>query len=144
MTKNWIAVACADHARRGREGGFMQVAHGKHAPLKRIAPGDRVAYYAPTVTLGGKEKCQSFILFGTVRDGEPYQVTMSAAFQPFRRDVDWAETQDAPIAPLLETLEFTRGSRNWGAPFRYGLFIVSEHDMDIIACAMGLARRATA
>ena len=34
--KNWIAVASAEHARRGRDdpkGGFMQVGHGKLAPL---------------------------------------------------------------------------------------------------------------
>ena len=27
--KNWIAVASAAHARQGREGGYMQVCHGK-------------------------------------------------------------------------------------------------------------------
>jgi hypothetical protein len=35
--KNWIAVASAEHAHRGRDdpkGGFMQVGHGKLAPLK--------------------------------------------------------------------------------------------------------------
>ena len=49
-TRNWIAVASAEHARLGRDHrpiGFMQVGHGKHAPLKRIAPGDSVACYAP-------------------------------------------------------------------------------------------------
>ena len=50
VTKNWIAVASADHARRGRDEmvpGFMQVGHGKLAPLKRVQPGDCVAYYSP-------------------------------------------------------------------------------------------------
>lgn len=57
MLNNWIAVASAEHARRGcaaPQHGFMQVCHGKCAPLKRAAPGDRVAYYAPTITMGGK------------------------------------------------------------------------------------------
>ena len=48
--RNWIAVASAEHARLGRDFkpvGFMQVGHGKGAPLKRLAAGDRVAYYAP-------------------------------------------------------------------------------------------------
>ena len=56
---NWIAVASAEHARRGCEkpgNGFMQVCHGKCAPLKRVKPGDRVAYYAPAVTMGGKDR----------------------------------------------------------------------------------------
>ena len=58
MRRNWIAVASAEHARRGctqPAQGYMQVCHGKCAPLKRVAPGDRVAYYAPTITMGGKD-----------------------------------------------------------------------------------------
>jgi hypothetical protein len=34
--QNWIAVASAGHVRRGRAAGFMQVRHGKTAPLRRI------------------------------------------------------------------------------------------------------------
>ena len=113
------------------------MSHGKLAPLKRIAPGDRIAVYAPTVTLGGKEKCQAFVLIGIVRDGEPYQVTMSADFQPFRRDVDWLSRNEAPIASLLEKLDFTKGRRNWGYQLRFGLFAISDHDIDLIAQAMG-------
>ena len=139
MPQNWIAVASADHARRGGEGGFIQVSHGKLAPLKRIAPGDRVAVYAPTVTMGGKEKCQAFVLIGIVRAGEPYQVTMSEDFKPFRRDVDWKSQREVPIAPLIETLDFTKGRRNWGYQLRLGLFAISDHDIDTIAQAMGVA-----
>ncbi len=76
--------------------------------------------------------------------GDPYQVDMGEGFCPFRRDVDWLPTQDAPIAPLLDTLEFTRGKRNWGTPFCYGIFAVSTHDMDVIARAMGVERLAAA
>jgi hypothetical protein len=36
--KYWIAVGSAEHVRRGRSEGFMQVNHGKAAPLKRIKP----------------------------------------------------------------------------------------------------------
>ena len=44
MTKYWIAVASAEHARRGKA-GFMQVNHGKKGPLQRIRAGDGVVYY---------------------------------------------------------------------------------------------------
>jgi len=71
MTQHWIAVASADHVRRGLKGGFMQVSHGKLAPLKKIAPGDRVAYYSPTEIYGNKDQFQSFTAIGTVREGEP-------------------------------------------------------------------------
>ena len=43
MSKYWIAVASAEHARRGKA-GFIQVNHGKKAPLQRVRAGDGVAY----------------------------------------------------------------------------------------------------
>ena len=106
--------------------------------MKRIAPGDRVAIYSPTIALGGKEKCQAFTQFGIVGDGEPYQADMGGGFTPFRRDVDWLKATDAPIAPLLDTLDFTAGQRNWGYQLRFGLFAVSDHDIELIATAMGV------
>jgi len=138
MTRNWIAVASADHVRRGLGAGIMQVCHGKSSPLRRVQPGDRVAYYSPTLVFRGKAKCQAFTAAGIVYGGEPYQFDMGEGFCPFRRDVKWLPTRSAPIAPLLETLEFTAGKRNWGYQLRFGLFAVSDHDMRIIAAAMGV------
>ena len=139
MPSNWIAVASAEHVRIGRAGGFMQVCHGKGAPLRRLAPGDRVAYYSPTEIFGGKAPLRAFTAFGTVLLGNPYQADMGGGFHPFRRDVDWArEAWEAAIRPLLPALEFTAGGRNWGYPFRFGLFPVSDRDMAVIARAMNL------
>ncbi|MFP5393964.1 MAG: EVE domain-containing protein [Gammaproteobacteria bacterium] len=140
-TKNWIAVASAEHVRIGRAHGFMQVCHGKAAPLKRLRPGDRVAYYSPTEQFGGKDKLRAFTAIGTVKDGQPYQASIGpgagGGFCPFRRDVWWLPAAEAGINPLLDTLEFTVGNRNWGYQLRFGLFEVSAHDMDVIAAAMG-------
>jgi len=72
MSSHWIAIASAEHVRRGRAEGFMQVGHGKAAPLKRIAPGDGVIYYSPTITLGGKDRLQAFTAVGVVCAGDPY------------------------------------------------------------------------
>jgi hypothetical protein len=33
MSRTWIAVASAEHVRVGHQAGFMQVCHGKAAPL---------------------------------------------------------------------------------------------------------------
>jgi hypothetical protein len=144
MIRNWIAVASADHVRRGGAEGFMQVCHGRAAPLRRVLPGDRVAYYSPTIAFRGKDKYRAFTRFGIVRAGEPYQVDMGEGFCPYRRDVAWLMTQDAPIAPLLDTLEFTAGRRNWGYQFRFGIIAVSDHDMNVIARAMGVESLAAA
>ncbi|AWK89990.1 EVE domain-containing protein [Azospirillum thermophilum] len=136
--RSWIAVACAEHVRRGRAEGFMQVCHGKAAPLRRLSAGDRVAYYSPTVTFRGPDPLQAFTAIGLVRPGAPYQADMGYGFHPFRRDVDWLDGAEAPIRPLLDRLEFARGGRTWGYQLRFGLFEVSGADMDLIAGAMGL------
>lgn len=139
MRNNWIAVASAKHARRGCANpalGFMQVCHGKCAPLKRVVPGDRVAYYAPTITMGGKDKLQRFVSIGIVQDGVPYAFDMGAGFVPYRRDVVYVPAQEAPIAPLLDDFEFVTDRARWGYPFRFGLFKVSDADLRLIATAM--------
>ena len=136
--KNWIAVARAGHARRGRDApaGFMQVGHGKLAPLRRIAPGDRVAYYSPTLVFGMKDNFQSFVSVGVVQPGEPYAFDMGGGFVPFRRDVAYVAAQEASILPLLDAFEFVENRQRWGYKFRFGLFDVSDHDMRLIAAAM--------
>ena len=138
MRKNWIAVASAEHARLGRDSnhGFMQVNHGKLAPLKRIQPGDLVAYYSPTVVYGVKDACQSFVSIGVVQPGQPYAGVMGNGFAAWRRDVSYLESKDASILPLLDDLDFVEDRQRWGYKFRFGLFQVSDHDMRLIAGAM--------
>ncbi|PWC32232.1 EVE domain-containing protein [Azospirillum sp. TSO35-2] len=133
----WIAVASAEHVRRGRAGGFMQVCHGKAAPLRRIRPGDRVAYYSPTDRFGAADGLKAFTAIGKVLPGDPYPFDMGGGFVPFRRDVAWWPADEVPIQPLLDRLELTAGQRNWGYRFRFGLVPVSGGDMDLIAAAMG-------
>jgi hypothetical protein len=137
--KNWIAVASAEHARRGCEtpgAGYMQVCHGKCAPLKRVLAGDRVAYYSPALTMGGKDKFQRFVSIGVVQAGEPYAFDMGGGFVPFRRDVAYVATREVSILPWLDEFEFVENRQHWGYKFRFGLFEVSDHDMRLVARAM--------
>ncbi len=134
--KYWIAVASAEHVRLGRETGFMQICHGKAAPLRRLQPGDGVIYYSPTETFRGKDKFQSFTAIGHVKQGQPYQHDMGGGFVPFRRDIDWLEAREMPIRPMLEHLEFASGNKNWGYLLRFGIFLISKADFDKIRAAM--------
>jgi hypothetical protein len=142
MRNNWVAVASAEHARRGCatiagiSGGFMQVCHGKSAPLRRVLPGDRVTYYAPTLTLGGKDKCQRFVSIGLVQAGQPYAFDMGGGFVPFCRDVAYVAAQEVSILPLLDQFEFVEDRARWGYKFRFGLFKIADADMRLIAQAM--------
>ena len=89
MSRNWLAVASAEHVEIGRSAGFMQVCHGKASPLRRVQPGDRVVYYSPnrvyspSHALRGKDRLQAFTAIGTVKQGALYQADMGFGFQPY-------------------------------------------------------------
>jgi hypothetical protein len=134
--KCWVAVASAEHVRIGRAEGFMQVCHGKGAPLRRITPGDWVVYYSPTEIFGGRDRLQAFTAIGVVVSGDPYRAEMGD-FHPFRRNVRWISATETPIRPLLGQLSFCADNKNWGYQLRFGLFEIERRDMRTIARAMG-------
>ena len=141
MSRNWLAVASADHVTLGRRGGFMQVCHGRPEPLARLLPGDRVVYYSPTHRYWPshservRDRLQAFTALGTVARGKPYQVDTGAGLDPWRRDVVWHEAEAVPLALLIAELGFTQGP-NWGYRLRRGLVEMSAADMERIAEAM--------
>ena len=138
MSRHWIAVACAEHARRGRALGIMQVCHGKGAPLRRLKAGDGVVYYSPTASLGGKDRLQAFTTIGHGH-GRAYlsgrHGRRLSSVPPRRLLCGGAGCADP--APLLDRLELTRGKRNWGYAFRFGLVEIGAPDFAVIADAMG-------
>lgn len=136
MSKCWLAVASADHVARGHAGGFMQVCHGKAAPLRRLKPGDQVVYYSPVWQFGSKARCQHFTAVGTVTGASPYQVGCSADFQPYRLDVQWEPSGISPIQPLLPGLAWTQQQQSWGYKLRFGCFEVSANDLQLIRMSM--------
>ena len=147
MSRNWLAVASAEHVEIGRSAGFMQVCHGKATPLRRVQPGDRVVYYSPnriyspSHALRGKDRLQAFTALGTVKPGALYQADMGFGFHPFRRDVAWHDAEPAPLALLQDELAFTQ-EQNWGYRLRQGLIEISAADMTIIAAVMFTASAA--
>jgi hypothetical protein len=89
MSKNWIAVASADHVRRGVAGGFMQVNHGKAAPLETHQAGRPHHLLFADRSVSRRTGYQAFTAIGTVKDGEPIRARWVEGFTPFRRDVAW-------------------------------------------------------
>ena len=136
----WMGVACARHARAGRDGGFAQLGHGKHAAVKSLGKGDWIVYYSPREGLGRGEAVQAFTTIGRVVSDAPYKVEQSAGFSPYRVNVDYlADAVPAPIRPLLERLDLTRWrGANWGIVMRGAKRRLSDRDMAVIAEAMGV------
>lgn len=126
--KFWLAVASGEHVEHGYSGNFMQVCHGKRAPLTRMKPGDGIVYYSPSMDFMKKERLMAFTAIGHLAEGEPYQFDMGGGFIPFRRNVIWLSNYKCPISTLQDILEFTSGNKNWGYQLRFGVLEISEHD----------------
>jgi hypothetical protein len=133
----WIGVVSRDHVQLGVAGGFIQLNHGKKAPLQRLHAGDGVVFYSPRTSYPDGEPWQMFTAIGVVRTGKIYQGDMGGGFKPFRVDVRFFKARGAEIRPLLGKLSFIRDKAHWGAALRFGHLKVPTQDFKVIAAAMG-------
>jgi hypothetical protein len=125
-----------DHVQVAVEGGFTQAGHGRASGLKRLNAGDWLVFYSPRTSLEGGERLQAFTAIGRVADDEPYQVEMAPGFVPWRRNVNFVNCVETPIAPLIDSLSFIKDKNRWGYMFRFGLFKISQQDFELIKRAM--------
>ena len=68
---------------------------------------------------------------------------MTPTFHPWRREMHFLPCEEAPIRDLLTELDFIEDPKQWGFPFRRGLFQISEDDFRRIANAMNLQMATT-
>lgn len=132
----WINTVSHAHVKAGVEGNFTQADHGKRTGLDRLEKGDLIVFYSPRTQLRGGDSLQAFTAIGCVIDEEPYKVETSAGFHHWRRRVEFFRSQDAFIRPLIEKLSFIKNKRQWGHPFRRGLFEVNRTDFEQIVESM--------
>ncbi|MGE2717283.1 EVE domain-containing protein [Mycolicibacterium litorale] len=133
---NWIITISRDHVERGVRGRFAQANHGKPHALRRMSRGDWLIFYSPRISHPDGPPLKAFTAIGQVVDDEPYQVEMSADFQPWRRNVDFLECVETPIHPLIDGLHFVENKQRWGYKFRFGVFSIDDHDLELIRTAM--------
>lgn len=134
---DWIGVVSRSHVEIGVKGGFIQLSHGKKAPLQRLKAGDGIVMYSPRTSYPDGDVLQSFTAIGTVITGEIYQVEMSPDFKPYRVDVQFVSCKETPIKPLIMQLSFIKDKTHWGAAFRFGSAKIPATDFALIANAMG-------
>ena len=132
----WINTISYSHIKFGIEGGFTQANHGRATNLRRLSKGDLIAFYSPRTDFEGGESLQSFTAMVRVLDDELYQIEMSPTFVPWRRRVEFLPCEQASIKPLIDELGFITDKRQWGFPFRRGLFEIPGEDFKRIAFAM--------
>lgn len=135
-TKYWIIVASKSHVKSGIEQSIAQACHGKAAPLKRLRKDDFVIFYSGQVARGKPESCQEFTAIGQVKDEEVYQFQTSENFCPSRRNIDFFESTDISILPLINDLSFIQNKKSWGYPFRFGFFEINKKDFELISSKM--------
>jgi hypothetical protein len=137
VTKYWLGVVQRSHVQRGVALGIAQMNHGARGGLDRMHPGDGLVFYSPKTEYPDGAPLREFTAIGTVADDAPWQA-IDGDFRPWRRRVDFdLSARAAPIVPLLDALEFTRGNRNWGLALRRGQIELSAHDFEVIAQQMG-------
>ncbi len=131
-----------EHVLRGVAGGFIQLNHGKKAPVQRMKAGDRIAIYSPKLSYPDGAPLQAFTAIGVVSTGQVYQFEMAPDFKPYRVDVEFdKQAQEASIKPLIEGLSFIKSKQHWGAAFRFGFIKVPAADFDQVASAMNSTLR---
>ena len=134
----WIGVVSREHVRLGVKGGFIQLGHGKKAPVQRLHAGDALVMYSPRTAYPDGEPLQAFTAIGVVSTGKVYQVEMTEDFRPYRIDVRFLKAKEAPITPLIDALSFIKSKTHWGAAFRFGQIKIPAEDFKLIAKAMGV------
>jgi len=134
----WIGVVSREHVRLGINGGFIQLGHGKKAPVQRLRAGDALVMYSPRTAYPDGAPLQAFTAIGVVSTGKVYQVQMTEDFKPYRVDVRFLKAKEAPIKPLIDALSFIKSKTHWGAAFRFGQIKIPAEDFKLIAKAMGV------
>ena len=84
----WIGVVSRSHVQIGVKGGFMQLNHGKRAPLAKLKAGDGVVFYSPRESYP---------------DGAPLQA-FTAMRQARKENTPPTEEEQSKVKSLLEEI----------------------------------------
>ncbi|MGZ8867202.1 MAG: EVE domain-containing protein [Thermoanaerobaculia bacterium] len=96
---------------------------GAESRLKRASKGDVIVFYSPRTGIRSGEPVQRFTGIAELIEESPRQAKFIAS-------------NEAPVKPLIESLDFIRNKKSWGVTFRRGIFEIGEADYQRIAAAM--------
>src|SRR5438105_14864348 len=108
----WIGVVSRSHVRIGVKGGFIQLSHGKKAPLQKFRAGDGLVMYSPRTSYPDGEPLQSFTAIGYIASGEVYQVEISPDCKPYRKNVHVSSHDETPNKLLPHKLSVVKNKEH--------------------------------
>ena len=135
MAKYFIIAASRDHVLKGAAGDFAQAGHGRKDFIGKPSKGDWVVFYSSKDKFENGNPLQKFTAIGQVVDEEPYQPT-SGSFKPYRRNVEFKNSREVEIHPLLESLSFMKNKKKWGFYLIGDSREISKEDFNVIKNAM--------
>ena len=98
--------------------------------------GDFVIYYSGKQFFGKPDRCQEFTAIGKLTGDDVYRFQMTPDFCPSRRNIEFYESNDISILPLINRLDFIKNKKSWGYPFRFGFLEINQYDFDLISSLM--------
>ena len=129
--KHWIAVVSRDHAQIAARSGFLQVNHGKAAPLRRTSTGDEVFIYCPRSGMRAGEVLKRVEFRCVIENDTVYQGEQAPGFKPFRKDVRFDTGFQGISIGDVQGMELT-ANPHWGMLARRGFFEISPHDAALL------------
>ena len=138
----WINTISREHVGSGVAGGFVQADHGAPTRLRWLRRDDWIVMYSPREGMRAGAAVQAFTALGVITDDKPYRVRLGPDVEPWRRRVRWQPCAAADVRPLLDDLTFVIDKKQWGYPFRRGLFRIDGTDFARIALTMARDWRA--
>ena len=133
---NWINTVSRDHVERGVRGRFTQANHGKPNLLRKMARGEWIAFYSPKTVHPDGDPVQAFTAIGQWPTTSPTRWRCPTT-STRGANVDFlCSCTETPIKPLIEQLDFIEDKTHWGYKFRFGVFRIDDHDLDVIRSAM--------
>jgi hypothetical protein len=131
----FIGVVHQAHVLMARAMGIVAFSHGKEAPVRTLAPGDAVLFYAPKTDFDG-DPVQAFVGHAHITGATHYQRDFAPGLTAWVRDAAFDDVTDLPVRPLLHHLSFVKNPQHWGMAFRQGKFAIPEPDYRLISQAL--------
>jgi hypothetical protein len=134
--KFWINCVAKNHVLAAVAEGFVQSADGAAEPMRRLSKDDVIIFYSAGTLFRAGELLHAFTAIGRVAGDAPFQARVSPQSNPWRRRVEFLDSEEASILPVVSELSFITDKTAWAPALKRGVFEIGASDAAVIAAAM--------